>query len=659
MENEHATFSVPLTSHRLVGGTIPIVTKPDTTVSPAKDFYKYINNPWQKRIRVPPYLGSYGVSEEIETEVRVSLIKVIEVLRETKPKHPISALATSFLNSASQKSSVTDLQHILNSYDCVSNAKEVCSTIGKLNRIQCGSPLSLVIGCDTYDSSKPCVYLYEPSTGLPENQHYVANAQDTILLKYRKLLNTVGDLMNIDTLESAITIEAGIIPYLSSNDELSDIRFSYSPHSYSNLVKTYNNVDWAAMFDEWGVTKDVYTKANFVVTNRRYMLLFNKMFRTFTIETWRKWFQSLTILNYMEYLPSPFSDLHFDLYGKALRGNEEKLPQKWVTLKVLQTFATQDLGKLFVKMSVANGTKKVATKLIQELKDATVERLTALEWMESSTKAKAIRKVKAMYFQVAYPDTWDSETDVVTIDPNRPLTNIIHLAEYDTQRMIDELNSGCITDKKQWEDGAFEVNAYYYAESNRMVIPAGMLRAPFFDLSRSVAWNLGGIGAAIGHEITHGFDDEGRLYDENGSYKDWWTPHDTRKFKKLTQVLITLFDSVTYMGGKVDGRLTLSENLADLGGIAIALQALQNHLKKATDIEKKQAYIDFFTSFAVSWRNKDRPRKAKQSLLLDVHSPAPLRVNRIVKNFEEFYVAFDVKEGDAGFIPESERVKLW
>jgi predicted metalloendopeptidase len=208
----------------------------------------------------------------------------------------------------------------------------------------------------------------------------------------------------------------------------------------------------------------------------------------------------------------------------------------------------------------------------------------------------------------------------------------------------------------------FEVNAYYYSDKNMMVVPAGILQSPFYDLKKSDAWNLGGIGAAIGHEITHGFDDDGRMYDKAGVMKNWWSDTDLEKYIAVTKDLVKLFNKETYMGGKVNGQLTLSENIADLGGVAIALEALEETFmeNKAHDTGKrKKALQEFFTSYAVSWRNKDRPKKARQSLILDRHAPAPIRVNLIVRQFAEFYEAFDVTEKDPGYIPVDQRIQLW
>jgi putative endopeptidase len=313
-----------------------------------------------------------------------------------------------------------------------------------------------------------------------------------------------------------------------------------------------------------------------------------------------------------------------------------------------------------VEEHVSARVKEEAMSMVRRLKSATAARLRAVAWMSAGTKEKAIAKVKAMRFQVAYPSEWYSEFTGLAVDPERLFQNLVGLATKDTVRMINSLGSGC-GERDTWQDGAFDVNAYYYPDQNRLVIPGGMLRTPFFDMRRSVAWNYGGIGAAIGHEITHGFDAEGKNYDVDGSFKEWWTPADNEKYEEMTKGLIELYDGAGYLGGRVDGYLTLSENIADLGGVAIALHALQSYLheKKMGPSQCREAYKDFFESYAVSWRNKDRPKKARQSLLLDVHAPAPLRVNSIVRQFKEFYDAFGIKEGDEGWIPEEERIRLW
>jgi putative endopeptidase len=385
------------------------------------------------------------------------------------------------------------------------------------------------------------------------------------------------------------------------------------------------------------------------------------MFKDFAMDAWRVWLRSGIVLTLMEYMPPPFDDLHYELYGKKLRGNVQKLPQTLLTLRVLQTFATQALSRVFVEHSVKESVKEDATTMVRRLKSATIHRVQKVSWMAEKTKQIAVEKIRAMRFQVAYPSVWYNEFGGLLMDPERLIHNILKLCARDTDRMLKTLGPGCGDTDGTWDDGAFDVNAYYYPDRNQLTIPAGMLRPPFFDQRRGAAWNYGGIGSAIGHEITHGFDADGKNFDLHGSFKDWWTAHDNEAYDTMTKDLIALYDGQEYAGGRVDGNLTLSENIADLGGVAIALDALHEYLreKKATASERKKAYKDFFLSYAVSWRNKDRPRKAKQSLYLDVHAPAPLRVNLVVRQFAEFYEAFDIGTDSPGWIAPEDRIQLW
>jgi predicted metalloendopeptidase len=492
--------------------------------------------------------------------------------------------------------------------------------------------------------------------GLPSKHYY---SSQRVLVQYGVLLKKLGVAFDVRDLEKVVSIEQGIQSSLTEN--AGSPEESYTAKSIEELKRTWKEVPWETLLLAWGMPTDLIRTSKFIVTNKTYIDHFNRLFRTFDLGTWRIWMQAYTILSFLEYLPSPFDTWHNDLFGHRLRGNTQKLPQYLVMLHVLQTTATQALSYEYVQKYIPVELKEEATSMVRRLKTATIQRIRNVPWMLASTKAIAVEKVKAMRFRVAYPSEWFDEFTGITVDPERLLQNIWNLNTKDTIRMIETLGRGCGNPGGKWDDGAFEVNAYYYPDKNQLVIPGGMLRTPFFDLKRSVAWNYGGIGAAIGHEITHAFDDDGRNYDVYGSYKEWWTDTDNKKYAEMSQDLISLFDGEEYEGGKVDGSLTLSENIADLGGVAIALSALQSYLQehKASATEKKKAYRDFFLSYAVSWRNKDRPKKAKQSLFMDVHAPAHLRVNLIVRQFKEFFEAFDIAEGDPGWIPEKDRIRLW
>ena len=633
------------------GPSIPPVSP---TIAPGRDFYRYVNATWQRQAKIPKFAGSFGISEEIEKIVQDELLHLIH---ELPTSHPLSLLSKSVVQKGVQKNNVKDLQRLVNSFDCMRDLEDVARKIGSLNRIQARSPLICMVAPDTFHSTQCRVHLYEPMLGLP-SKHYYTEGQRTIL-HYGSLLKKLGAIFDVRDLEKVVSIEQGLLSVLTENGGSPEE--SHNPKTMDEMERTWKDVPWRILLLAWGMPTDLIRTSTFIMTNVGYMDHLNRMFRTFDLGTWRVWMQAYTILSFLEYLPNPFDTWHYELYGHRLRGNTQKLPQYLVMLRVLQTTATQSLSFEFVQRFLSDTLKDEATSMVRRLKTATINRIRGLHWMLDTTKKIAVEKVRSMRFRVAFPSEWYDEFAGITVDPERLLQNIWNLNTNDTVRMIETLGEGCGHPGGKWDDGAFEVNAYYYPDKNQLVIPGGMLRTPFFDLHKSAAWNYGGIGAAIGHEITHAFDEDGKSYDVHGSYKEWWTATDNKQYAEMSQDLIALFDGEEYEGGKVDGTLTLSENIADLGGLAIALSALQNYLQehKASAADRKKAYKDFFLSYAVSWRNKDRPQKAKQALFLDVHAPAHLRVNLIVRQFKEFFEAFDIAEGDPGWIPEADRIRLW
>jgi putative endopeptidase len=646
-------------AYALIGGAAPTVPPVDSDFSPAEDFYMYVNSKWQHRVKMPSYEDDFGVSEEIELDLRQTLLKALDKHLANKPTDGLSRLAHSFLESSIQETGIEDLKHELTMLNCIDCTETLGKAIGHLNKIQSRAPLSFVVNSDYYDSKKCCVYIYESVLGMPSKSNYANHASNRVLAAYRRFLTQVGRLLHIDGLEGALTTESQLIPYMSDAAELRDVSYVYNPMTIKELEKEYPHIPWRLSLTGWGLSPHLLESSTFVVTNTKYVTQFNKLCTTEDFGSMIKWMQSMLIIHFIRYLPPPFDDIHYAFYEKMLKGVDKKLPQTNLTLRVLMTFASQDLSRMFVRLAVPPTVKSKTIAYVRLLKEATARRISGLKWMEPSTKRAALRKVEIMGFQVAYPEKWRSETSEVHIDSGRPFKNLIALSMKDTEHMIVDLaHSTCKKRPSKWREGAFEVNAYYYPEANMMVVPAGILRPPFFDTSRSDAWNLGGIGVAISHEITHGFDEDGRSFDEKGDYKDWWTASDERTYNTMSRAIVKLFDGQKYMGGTVDGKRTLNENLADLGGLAIALEALNLMLPEDAS-KRKAAYRDFFISFAVSWRQKDRPKKARQALLLDAHAPPIYRVNLIVRQFEEFYTAFDIKPTEKGYIPLEERIVFW
>jgi putative endopeptidase len=323
-----------------------------------------------------------------------------------------------------------------------------------------------------------------------------------------------------------------------------------------------------------------------------------------------------------------------------------------------QTWLKGSLGYMFVQRFVPPQIKESALAIAKEIRQVAIERAGLVDWLDPKTRVKAQRKIASIYLGVAYPSQIERDKKT-TLDPEQLVKNVLDLSLLDFKDEMENINQKLNPSK--WDDAIFAVNAYYYNEGNRLILPAGILRWPFFHPAASDGWNFGGLGATIGHEITHAFDADGKEYDEEGNRKPWWSRSEISRYRKKVEALIRLFSATEYFGHHLSGSLTLSENIADLGGVAIALAALKQRLsvQGTTEVKRKKEICDFFTSFAVSWRTKERKEKAMQSLFMDVHSPPMARVNNIVCQFDDWYECFDIKPGDTLYKEPSARIRIF
>jgi predicted metalloendopeptidase len=362
-------------------------------------------------------------------------------------------------------------------------------------------------------------------------------------------------------------------------------------------------------------------------------------------------------MNSLMYLPSPYSDMHYDFFGKSLMGQEAKLPKEDVLVRTVHNYMTDDFSQAFWE-------KAGDPQLVDEICDFTntliesaKRRIETADWLLYKTRLMAVKKIDKMLIQTVRPEEW-SPVPKVTLDPKNFLKNVHTLGERAIQTML-----GRIGEKHDyWEEGIYRVNAYYFSQINKIMIPYGSCISPFYSKIEGTAWNYGALGSVIGHEMCHGFDREGKEYDENGKRKNWWTRKDNLHYNKRTKSLIKLFNRQKIGRKHVDGRDTLSENIADLGGLGISLQALKDDLQKRDVVDPedvKEEYRKFFIAFAVSWRTKARARKLERALLSDPHSPAYLRVNLVVSQFDEWYAAFGIGEGAKMFIKGDERIRIF
>jgi putative endopeptidase len=397
----------------------------------------------------------------------------------------------------------------------------------------------------------------------------------------------------------------------------------------------------------------------FFVDARNWLETLEKMFEYLPIDTWKLLFATEAILHFLPYLPPPFDDLHFSFFRKWLRGQTSKIPQKDLTLLLLQEWMTPFLSKLYVNRFGEAEIKRETGRFVEELVDVAKHRLQETEWLQPATRKEAVEKVQKMILSIGYPDTF-AKLEIPTVKSDNLLENLLQLGAWQTSYEISRLGEKR-KNQKDWDQPVFAVNAYYYSQSNEMVIPLGSLYWPFYSSTANLGWNYGGLGCILAHEMTHAFDKEGKEYDPDGFPKKWWTPSDNRAYNRKTKSLVQLFSQQTILNHPVSGSLTLSENIADLGGMAIALNALTKRLDKETrsDDQRKKAYQQFFLSYAVSWRVKEKPEKTLQSLFLDHHAPPSLRVNLIVSQFDEWYSAFDIQDSDSMFLPPEKRIRIF
>lgn len=635
-----------------------------------KDFFKYVNGTWLHSVHVPPYISSFGISEEIEVSIESKIERIVQRCRE-RSKLPldhsknrslldgyewsIGTVAESALHVSKQQNSIKTLQKLLIGLHCIRDNVDIARTIGELARYKVKGLLWMY---GQYENERNTEFTYTlgvGSVGLPDISYYkkTAPGKSRTLFQYANLLKNVGKKLDVPQLSTIVGLES----ILASSIQKS---FSEDKEKITGgeLQKKYPDIPFGDLLETFGL--EHWKQQVFFVESDNWLQTVQKMFRHLPLETWKLLFASQLVLHFLPFLPPPYDDLHFAFFRKRLRGQAEKIPQKNLTLAIIEDWMTPFISRLYVEEIVEKGLKEKAIEFVEELQFAAEHRLSDVDWLEKKTRSLAQEKVKKMKASIAYPNHFDN-LSLPQVQSENLLENILKLGEWRTQYEMKRLGEKR-KDQRDWDDPVFAANAYYYPQANEIIVPSGSLYWPFFRKGAPLGWNHGGLGCIVAHEITHAFDKEGKDFDPEGFEKRWWTPSDNRGYNKRTKALVQLFNKQRILGHPVSGSLTLSENISDLGGMAIALEALGHELaarKTLTDAEKKEAYKQFFISYAVSWRVKEKPAKILQGLFLDRHAPTPLRVNLIVSQFQEWYDAFGITEKDPMFIPPEERIRIF
>lgn len=537
--------------------------------------------------------------------------------------------------------------------------RDIATHIGWMNRHGIGAPLQVYVQGDPRNHARCRVVLEEgqPRIGLPEywlESRYVPHRR-----AYAHYVARLSRLLGIPQLLQGYGAErefANIYPSALERRTRVDML------TFRELVTEYPAIDWAALLSATGIPLDQQTNVLYNVSSRPFIHHLNRRFRTWTPTRWGAWF-ALSAAQWMAGL-SPQGALRsawFAYTRRFLQGMKADDSPRDLRYAIIQALLPNTLGHLWVRDHCSGALRRQIRVIAENIRGAAEDALARTAWMSPATRRAAIHKLRAMDIQLCWPEPWPTESAAGAGDlsPTDYIGNLLAIAERATQRNLTQLSKagGCRhLMEDEWGQAPYVVNAFYYPEENRFLMPAGILRPPFYDPHASLAANYGAIGATIGHELCHAFDSEGRKFDARGDIRDWWTAGDERDYQRKARQVVRLFESVPYRGMDVDGDLTLTENIADLGGLEFALAGFHRALKRAPTAAELR---EFFVSYAVSWRAKDRLRRAEQLLETDFHAPPMLRVNHIVRQFDEWYEAFAIPTDCPDYIPPAKRIRFF
>lgn len=640
----------------------------DFNVKPGDNFFLYANGNWLKNNPVPASKTRWGSFEKLAEMSSERLKNLAQDAAANRTKNSVNQMVGDFYvsgmdSAAIEKAGYKPIQADLKRIESIQSEDQIFEEIATLRQKGAGSPLfGFFIGQDNKDVTNYIPRLSQGGTTLPDRDYYISeNARmKEIRKEYQKYLadmfRLTGNAQQLahQKAEAVLAIETALAKLQMSRVEMRDPKATYNKFSLADLNKLTPGIDWKQLFTWLKIDKP----DSILVNNPAFFKGADALFNALPIQYQKAYLEWSVIKSSAPYLSSDFVNRQF-AFDRILTGQKELTP-RWQRMSTLTDRSLGDLiGQLYVEKYFTQAAKERMLDLVDNVQQTFAERIQKLDWMSDSTKERALEKLHAIVNKIGFPDKWETYPGV-TISSSNLHGNMESIARFQYNKMINKL--GKPVDKTEWGMTPPTVNAYYSPVNNEIAFPAGILQFPFFDFGADDAVNYGGAAAVIGHELTHGFDDSGRQYAADGNLHDWWTSSDAEKFTSLAQKVIDQYNAYTVNDSiHVNGKLTLGENLADLGGLSIAYEAF-----KKTPQGKSTKKIDgftpdqrFFLSWAQVWSSNILPEAAAQRILTDSHSPAMYRTNGPVSNMDSWYEAFDVKPGDALYKPKSERITVW
>ncbi len=638
----------------------------DPLVRPQDDLFRHYNGKWVREYEMPADRSSDGIFRKLHDEAEEQVRQIIETSSGVGEAQKIGDLYKSFMDTDAIKArGISPIVDDLAAIDGITNLNEFITVMARLEMRGIGGIFGAAIYPDAMDSNTNILYIGQGGLSLPDESYYreeqFASIRTAFLDHVAKMCALVGIANGADVAKKILTLETEIATHHWDQVKDRDATLTYNKYSRAELESLAPHF----LFDTWATNAKVPAKAfeSLVVCEPSFFESLSAMFARFDAhrDSWVAWLKLNLVSASAAFLTDEIVQQNFEFYAKTLSGTPQ-IRDRWKRgVSVTQGALGEAIGKVYVEKHFPARAKQEMKVLVDYLLEAYRLSILELPWMSDATKQKALEKLKKFTPKIGYPDKW-RDYSTLEISADDLIGNLWRIAEFDHAYAIAKI--GAPVDRDEWHMTPQTVNAYYNPLANEIVFPAAILQPPFFDLDAEMAANYGGIGATIGHEIGHGFDDQGSKYDGDGNMVDWWLDEDRAKFEELTSVLVKQFDALSPESTPdihVNGAFTLGENIGDLGGLAIAYKAYKLALKGAQSpvIDGFTGDQRFFLSYAHSWRNKNRPEEVRRRIAIDPHSPDEFRCNQIVRNVQEFYDAFALTEKDQLWLAPKERVRIW
>ena len=642
----------------------------DNTVSPAEDFYQYACGGWMAANPLTPEYARFGIFDQLDKENQEKLKALIEELN-SKPQEEgsvgdkISTLYALGLDMEKRNADgAAPVKEQLAAIDAITDIDGLSAVAARMHMKTSSPFFSFYIGADEKNSTMNLLQFNQGGLSMGDRDYYLLQDENSVKIRnaYREYVNTLFTLAGYSEADAAkaadavLRFETGIAETSVDRNALRDVHKNYNKMSLKEFVRKYDFLNWDIFFKEVGIRNSTELNAG----QLPFFKGLTKLMKKTSIEDLKAYLSFKLLNSASNYLSEDFVNANFEFFGKTVQGREELQPLWKRSLSVVNRSLAEAFGQMYVEKYFPASSKEKMLEMVANLQTALGERIEALEWMSDETKAKAQEKLGTFIVKVGYPDTWKDYTDL-EIKEDSYWANICRANVFSHNEMMKD--EGKPVDRTQWGMSPQTVNAYYNPTTNEICFPAAILQPPFFNPDADDAVNYGGIGVVIGHEMTHGFDDQGRNYDKDGNLSAWWTKEDEEKFNEKAQVLVDQYDRIVVLDTlHADGRYTLGENIADQGGLLISYQAYMNTLEgkeRPADIDGFTHEQRFYLGYANLWAQNVRPQEIIRRTKTDVHSLGKWRVNGALRNIDGFYEAFGIKEGDAMYMAPEERINIW